>query len=41
MEKVREWIEHILIHIQEVIDLEGGHEDEEGRLKGQLKKRVH
>jgi hypothetical protein len=40
-EKIQEWIERIVVHIQEVIRLEGGNEYKEGRCKGQLKKRVH
>ena len=39
--KIQAWIERIMIHIQEVIRLDGGNEYKEGRLKGQEKKRVH
>ena len=32
--KIQAWIERIIIHIQEVIRLDGGNEYKEGRLKG-------
>ena len=40
-EKIQAWIERIPIHIQEVIRLEGGNEYQEGRKRGQEKRRVH
>ena len=40
-EKIQAWIERILVHIQEVIRLEGGNKYKEGRKKGQEKVRVH
>jgi hypothetical protein len=40
-EKIQAWIERIMIHIQDVIRLDGGNEYKEGRLKGQAKNRVH
>jgi hypothetical protein len=40
-EKIQAWIERIIVHIQEVIRLEGGNECQEGRLKGKAKNRVH
>jgi hypothetical protein len=40
-EKIQAWIEKIVIHIQEIIRLEGGNEYQECRLKGKLKNRVH
>jgi len=40
-EKIQAWIERIVIHIQEVIRLDGGNEYQEGRLKGRAKNRVH
>ena len=39
--KIQAQIERIIIHIQEVIRLDGGNEYKEGRLKGVEKKRVH
>jgi len=39
--KIQAWIERIVEHIAKVILLEGGNEYKEGRLKGQLKQRVH
>jgi hypothetical protein len=39
--KIQDWIERIVVHIQEVILLDGGNEYKEGRCKGQLKKTVH
>ena len=39
--KIQAWIERIMIHIQDVIRLDGGNEYKEGRLKGQAKNRVH
>jgi hypothetical protein len=39
--KIQAWIERIIIHIQEVIRLDGGNEYKEGQRKGQEKKRVH
>jgi hypothetical protein len=35
------WIKCIILHIKEVIILEGGNEYKEGRLKGQARNRVH
>ena len=40
-EKIQAWIERVVVHIQEIIRLEGGNEYQEGRLKGQPKNRVH
>jgi transposase len=40
-EKIQAWIERIMVHIQEVIRLEGGNEYKEGRLKGKVKNRVY
>ena len=40
-EKIHAWVEKIMVHIQEVIKLEGGNEYQEDRLKGQPKDRVH
>ena len=40
-EKIQAWIERIIVHIEEVIRLEGGNEYQKGGLKGQLKNRVH
>ena len=40
-EKIQAWIKRIMIHIQDVIRLDGGNEYKEGRLKGQIKNRVH
>jgi hypothetical protein len=39
--RIQAWIERIILHIKEVIILEGGNEYKEGRLKGQAKNRVH
>jgi hypothetical protein len=38
---IQAWIERIMIHIQDVIRLEGVNEYKEGRLKGKGKNRVH
>ena len=40
-EQIQAWIDRIPIHIQKVLDLEGGNEYKEGRLKGKEKKRVY
>jgi hypothetical protein len=40
-EQIQAWIDRIPIHIEKVILLEGGNEYQEGRLKGEEKKRVH
>jgi hypothetical protein len=40
-EKIQAWIERIIVHIKDVIRLEGGNEYKEGRLKGKAKNRVH
>ena len=40
-EKIQAQIERIVVHIKEVIRLDGGNEYREGRLKGQPKNRVH
>jgi hypothetical protein len=40
-EQIQAWINRILIYIQKVLDLEGGNEYKEGRLKGKEKKRVY
>jgi hypothetical protein len=39
--RIQTWIERIVEHIAKVIELEGGNEYKEGRLKGQLKQRVY
>jgi len=39
--KIQEWIKRIPIHIQRIIELEGGNDYKEGRCKGQLKTRAH
>jgi hypothetical protein len=36
-ERIQAWIEHIILHIKDVIRLDGGNEYKEGRLKGQAK----
>jgi hypothetical protein len=40
-ERIQAWIERIIVHVKEVIRLEGGNEYKEGRNKGQEKRRVH
>jgi hypothetical protein len=40
-QRIQAWIERVVRHIKEVIRLEGGNAYEEGRLKGQEKRRVH
>ena len=40
-EKIQAWIKRIMVHIEEVIRLEGGNEYQEGRSKGKEKNRVH
>jgi hypothetical protein len=40
-ERIQQWIERIVEHVQEVIRLEGGNEYREGKLKGQAKLRVY
>ena len=40
-EKIQAWIERIIVHIKDVIRLEGGNKYKEGRLKGKAKNRVH
>jgi hypothetical protein len=40
-ERIQAWIERIIVHVKEVIRLEGGNEYKEGRNKGQEKHRVH
>jgi len=40
-EMIQAWIERIPEYIKRVIELEGGNEYPEGRLKGQLKKKVY
>jgi hypothetical protein len=40
-ERIQAWVERIARHVKEVIRLEGGNEYQEGRLKGQEKRRVH
>ena len=40
-ERIQQWIERIVDHVQEVIQLESGNEYREGRLKGKEKLRVH
>jgi hypothetical protein len=40
-EKIQAWIKRIIVHIKDVIRLEGGNEYKEGRLKGKAKNRVH
>src|SRR3984957_6579161 len=39
--RIQAWIERIIVHIKEVIRLEGGNEYKEGRFKGKSKLRVH
>jgi transposase len=38
---IQAWIERIIVHIQDVIRLEGGNEYKEGRNKGKPKRRVY
>lgn len=40
-ERIQAWIERIIVHVKEVIRLEGGNEYKKGRNKGQEKRRVH
>jgi hypothetical protein len=40
-ERIQAWIERIMVHIKEVIRLEGGNEYREGRAKGKARDRVH
>jgi transposase len=40
-EKIQAWIERIERHVKEIIRLEGGNAYQEGRMKGQEKRRVH
>jgi hypothetical protein len=40
-ECIQAWIERIIVHIKDVIRLEGGNEYKEGRLKGKPKNRVY
>jgi hypothetical protein len=40
-EKIQAWIERVVIHIEEVIRLEGGNEYQEGRLESKPKVGVH
>jgi hypothetical protein len=40
-ERIQAWIERIMVHIKEVIRLEGGNEYQEGRAKGKARDRVH
>jgi hypothetical protein len=40
-EHIKAWIERIIVHVREVIQLEGGNEYQEGRFKGKSKLRVH
>jgi len=39
--RIQAWIERIVEHIKQVILLEGGNYYKEGRLKGELKRRVY
>ena len=39
--KIQAWIKRIMVHIQDVIRLEGRNEYKEGRFKGKGKERVH
>ena len=39
--RIQAWIERIMIHIQDIIRLEGMNEYKEGRLKGKGKERIH
>ena len=39
--RIQAWIKRIIKHIKQVILLEGGNYYKDGRLKGQLKQRVH
>jgi len=41
MKLVRNWIERIPVHIQEIIQLEGGNQYKEGRKVNQDKVRIH
>ena len=40
-QRIQAWIKRIIEYIKQVILLEGGNHYKEGRLKGQLKQRVH
>jgi hypothetical protein len=40
-DRIQAWIERIPGHIQEILNLGGGNQYKEGRLKGQEKRRVH
>lgn len=40
-EKIQAWIERIPVHIKKIIELKGGNEYKEGRLKGKEKVRVY
>jgi hypothetical protein len=40
-ERIQGWIERVIRHVKEIIRLEGSNAYEEGRLKGQERRRVH
>jgi siroheme synthase len=40
-ERIQQWIERIIEHVQEVIRLEGGNKYREGKLKDKAKLRVY
>ena len=40
-EKIRAWIDRIPVHIEEIIACEGNNLYQEGRRKGEEKKRIH
>jgi len=40
-EKIQAWIERVPIHIQKIIELEGGNEYKEGRNASKPRKRVY
>lgn len=40
-ERIQMWIERVERHVKEVVKLDGGNEYQEGRLKGEEKKRIH
>jgi hypothetical protein len=39
--KIQAWIKRIMVHIQDIIRLEGRNEYKEGRFKGKGKERVY
>lgn len=40
-ERIQAWIERVVRHVKEVIDLEGCNAYQEDRYKGQEKRKVH